>query len=106
MGEMLKTADWNHVMHPARMASIWRQLLFKKGSVEFTLVKLRSIPRYRAQTIPEYVEAFTKLGGGAVGSLQKDFQLLFPCPLKGQEFYLRYFVRTVRPNQVRKSEAP
>lgn len=52
---MLKTADWNRVMNPARMASIWRQLLFKKESVEFTLVTLRSIPRYRAQTIPEYI---------------------------------------------------
>lgn len=46
--EMLEIVDWDHVTRSARMSSIWKQLLFKKGSVEFTLVKLHSILSYRA----------------------------------------------------------
>lgn len=53
--EMLEIVDWDHVTRSARMSSIWKQLLFKKGSVEFTLVKLHSILSYRAQTILEYI---------------------------------------------------
>lgn len=52
---MLKIVDWDHVMCSARLSSNWKQLLLKKGSVEFTLVRLHSILRYRAKTILEYI---------------------------------------------------
>lgn len=78
--------------------SIWKQLLLKKGSVR--LVRLHSILRHKVETILWiYLKACRKLGKGAGGRLQKDFQLVSPCLPEAQKVSVQYFVRTVRPNE-------
>lgn len=77
----------------------------KKGSVEFTLVRLHSI--LRAETILEYI--LKHLWSWRRGSRKalKVFPVSFSMLLEAQEVSLQDFVRTIRPVEVwGKQKAP